>query len=59
MAQSVKRLTPDFGSGQNLRVHEIEPDVGFCADIVEPASDSLSPSLSAPPQLAISLSLLK
>ena len=27
MAQSVKRLTLDFGSGHDLKVHEIEPSV--------------------------------
>ena len=46
MAQSVDRPTPDFNSGHDLTVHGIEPGVGLCADSVEPALDSLSPSLS-------------
>ena len=29
VAQSVKRLTLDFGSGHNLTVHEFEPRVGL------------------------------
>ena len=37
VAQLVKRLTPDFGSGHDLTVCEIEPRVGLCADSVEPA----------------------
>lgn len=62
MAQSVER--PDFGSGHDLMVCEFEPRVGLCADSselrawsLEPASDSMSPSLSAPPQLMLCLSL--
>ena len=46
VAQSVKRPTFDFGSGHDLTVHGIKPLIGLCADIVEPAWDSLSPSLS-------------
>ena len=45
MAQSVKRPTLDFGSGHDLVVCEIEPWVGLSADSVEPAWDSLSPSI--------------
>ena len=41
MAQLVKCLTLDFGSGHDLMVHEFEP-----ADDVEPVWDSLSLSLS-------------
>ena len=37
-----------FGSGHDLTVCGIKPRVGLCADGVEPAGDSLSPSLSAP-----------
>ena len=48
MAQTVKRLTLNFGLGHDLEVHGIEPRVGLCADNAEPAWDSLSPSLSAP-----------
>ena len=46
MAQSVERLTHDFGSGHDLTVRGIEPHVGLCADSMEPAWDSLSLSLS-------------
>ena len=57
MAQSVKHLTLDFGSGRDLTVREFKPDAGLCADSVEPASDSLSPSLFAPPPHSLGLSL--
>ena len=53
MAQLVKRLTLDFGSGRKCTVHEFEPHIGLCADSVELAWDSLS----APPLLSLSLSL--
>ena len=43
-----------FGSGHNLMVHEFEPRIGVAAVRAEPASDHLSPSLSAPPQLVLS-----
>ena len=56
MAQLVKRLTPGFGSGHDLTVHELELGVGLCADSVEPDWDSLSPTLSAPPLLMLSFS---
>ena len=46
VAQSMKRPALDFGSGLDLTVREFEPHVGLCADDVEPAWDSLSPSLS-------------
>ena len=45
VAQSVKRLTLDLGSGHDLTVREFEPRVGLCADSAEPAWDSLSLSL--------------
>ena len=59
MAQLVKRLTLDFGSGDDLVVHEFEPHVGLWADSVEAAWDSVSLPLSLPlPSLcALSLSL--
>ena len=57
MVQSVKCLTLDLGSSHDLMVCEFKPHVGLCADSAEPASDSLSPSLSAPPLLSLSLSL--
>ena len=42
------------------RLRGFEPHVGLCADSAEPARDSPSPlSLSAPPLLALSLSLSK
>ena len=50
-------LTLDFGSGHDLTVREFEPHFRLCADSVEPAWDSRSPSLSAPPMLVLSLSL--
>ena len=53
MTQSVKRQT----SGHELVVCEFKPRVGVCADSLEPASDSVSPSLSLPPPLALSPSL--
>ena len=56
MAQSVWCQTLDFGSGQHLLVREIEPQVGLCTDSMEPAWDSLAPSVSAPPSLFLCLS---
>ena len=57
---SVSQAT-DFGSGQNLAVHGFKPRVRLCAGSLdlEPTLDSVSPSLSAPPPLALSLSLSK
>ena len=46
-----------FGSGHDLAVWEFEPRVGLAAVSTEPASGPLSPSLSAPPPLELSLSL--
>ena len=61
MAQSVKCPTPGYSLGHDLTVCEsevhIEPCIGLCADSAGPACDSLSPSLSAPPLLMLSLSL--
>ena len=48
MSQSVKHLTLDFGLGHDLMVHETEPHVRLCADSMEPAWDSLTPSLCPP-----------
>ena len=45
VAQLVKRLPLDFGSGHDLTVRGFEPHVRLCADSSEPAWDSLSPSL--------------
>ena len=56
VAQSVKRPTLGFGSGHDLAVREFKPCIRLHAGDVEPAWDSLSPSLSGPPPLALSLS---
>ena len=48
----VKPLTLDLSSGHDLTVHGIELHVGLWADSMEPAWNSLSPSLSAPSQLS-------
>ena len=53
----VKCQTLDFGSGHDLRVHEVKPHTRLCADREETAWDSLSPSLSASTPLSLSLSL--
>ena len=57
VAQSVKRLTLDFSSRHDLTVPEFEPCIRLCADSMEPAWDSLSPSFSAPLLLVLFLSL--
>ena len=54
MAQSVKHLTLDFNSGHDLMVCEFKAHIRLHADSTEPAWDLLSPSLSAPPPLALS-----
>ena len=60
MAQSVKRLTLDLGSGHNLTVREFEPRVGLCAVSTESAWDSLSLfSCSYPLVLTRSLKIIK
>ena len=51
VARSGKRLARGFSSGHELTVQGFEPHVGPCADSVEPAWGSLSPSLSAPLRL--------
>ena len=48
LAQSVKCLSLDFGSGHDLRVMRLSPALGSVLR-VEPALDSLFPSPSAPP----------
>ena len=48
VAQLVKYLTLDFGSGHDPMFPEFEPHVRLCADSAEPAWDSLSPHLSLP-----------
>ena len=59
MTQLGEHPTFDFGSGQDLAVHEFEAYVRLCMDDAEPAWDSLSPFLSAPSLLSRSLSLSK
>ena len=49
VAQSVKCPALDFRSGHDPTVRGFKPHIRLCADSVEPAWDSLSPSLSAPP----------
>ena len=51
MAQSVKCPTLDFSSGHGIMVCESEFRVKLCADSEEPAWDSLTLSVSAPPPL--------
>ena len=53
----VKSLTLDFGSGHDLMVRKFEPHVRLCADVTEPAWDSFSLPLSAPPLLMLYRSL--
>ena len=55
VAQSVKSLALDFGSGHDLMVRGFEPHVRLCAGSAESTWDSLS--FSAPPLLVCSLSL--
>ena len=57
MGQSVKHQTLDFRSGHDFAVHVIEPHVGLCTKNMEPAWNSLTPSLSVPLQLMCTLSL--
>ena len=56
MAQLVKHLTRDFSSGLDLVVHEFEPHIRLCADGVQPAWDSVSPSLCPSPTRSLCLS---
>ena len=55
VAQLVKCITLDCGSGLDLTVHEIELRIRLYTDSMEPAWDSLSPSLSAPRPLVHAL----
>ena len=59
MAQLVKCPTHGFSSGHDLTVRGFEPTSGSLAGGREPAWDSLSLPLSAPPPLTLSLSLSK
>ena len=49
VAQLVEHLTLDFSPGHDLIVYDIQPHIGPCTYSAEPACNSLSPSLSAPP----------
>ena len=57
VAQLVKGLTRDFGSGHDLTVCEFKAHIGLCADNAEPAWDSLSLPLSLPLPHSYSFSL--
>ena len=56
VAQLAKHPPFEFGSDHDLAVHEIEPQVGLCADGTEPACDSLSLGFSLSLSLSLSLS---
>ena len=51
MAQSIRHLILDFGSGHDAMVREIKPCIRFYADSMEPAGDSHSLSLLPLPRL--------
>ena len=55
MVQSTKCLTLDPGVGHDLIVHGFEACIGLCTDGMEPAWDSVSPSL-CPYLLVLSVS---
>ena len=57
MAESVKCRLLILAQAIISWLAEFEPCIGLCADSMEPAWDSLSPSLSSPPLLSLSLSL--
>ena len=50
-AQSVEQMTLDLSSGRDLTVPEFESHIGLYTGSMEPAWDSLSPSLSVLPHL--------
>ena len=51
---SIKCRALDFGSGYDLTVGEIEPHPRLCADLAEPAWDSVSHSPCASPNCSLS-----
>ena len=53
----LSRLSVRLQPGHDLAVREFEPRVRLWADGSEPVSDSVSPSLSAPPPFMLCLSL--
>ena len=57
VAHSVKHRTLDLGSGHDLTVRGIEPQVALCADTAGSAWDSLSLLLSLPLPCSLGLSL--
>ena len=57
MAQSVKRLTSDLGSGHDFTVREIKTHMGLCAVSLEPAWYALSSLSFLPPAHTHALSL--
>ena len=57
VAQLVKQLTLDLGSGHGLMVGEIEPHIRICADSTKPAWDSLPLCLCPSPASSFSFSL--
>ena len=59
VAQSVKCLTLDFSSDQDLMVCEFEPCVWLCLGFSLSLCLSLSPNLSAPPLLVLTSSLFQ
>ena len=59
MAWLVKCLTFDFSLSHDLTACEFEPHVRLYGDGVEPAWDTLSPSLSSHPSIKLSLPLSK
>ena len=58
MAQPVKHLTLDFGSGHDLGIMRSSPQLGSALSR-ESTQDSVSPSPSASPLHALSLSQIK
>ena len=57
VGQSVKHPTLDFSSGHDLTVREFKPCIRLYAGGMEPAWDSLSPSICLSPAHSLSLSL--
>ena len=57
MPQLVKPPTLDFSSGYDLIGHDLPDLTSGSVCNVEPAWDSLFPSLSAPPLLTLSLKI--
>ena len=56
VVHSVKHLTYYFSSGHDLVVCRFKSCIGLCADSMEPAWDSPSPSLSASASVSLSAS---